>query len=459
MLFSSLEFIFLFLPVTLAIYYAVPAKFKNGILFFASLLFYAFGEIRLLPIFLLTILASYLFGRVIGALRRRSVFSRILLILAILFNLSFLIYFKYFDFLREAFLSLEPLGILLPIGISFYTFQAISYVVDVYRGDARPAKSLISFGAYIALFPQLIAGPIVKYTDIERQLYDRRSDASLIARGIRSFVCGLTKKVILANSAGAAFESFCESGTYFGALFCVFFFGMQLYFDFSGYSDMAIGLGRLFGFELVKNFDYPYISRSVSEFWRRWHVSLSSFFREYVYFPLGGSRCSRGRLVFNLLVVWTLTGIWHGASWSFLLWGLYFAVLLIVEKLFLARLLLRLPSLISRIYSLLFVFLGWLIFASDGITLSASDGVNIFSRLFFVGNSGFISHAESYLLPGLLPFCALLIIGSTPIPLRIYNSLVKKLSPLCAILPIIALALSVAYTVSSGYNPFLYFRF
>ena len=336
MLFSSLEFIFLFLPIAIFLYYVVPKKLKNCVLFLLSVLFFAFGEIRLLPVFLLTVGASYVFGIIVGKCKRKTS-KRVFLALAVAFNLSFLIYFKYFDFLRSALFGLAPLGILLPIGISFYTFQAISYVVDVYRDDVAYTSNFITFGTYISLFPQLIAGPIVKYSDVERQLCDRTHSFSQIASGIRIFVCGLAKKVILANSAGSAFEGFVDYSSFLSAVFCVFFFGMQIYFDFSGYSDMAIGLGRIFGFELPKNFDYPYISRSVSEFWRRWHITLSSFFREYVYITLGGSRCKKARLVFNLCIVWLLTGIWHGAAWNFLLWGAYFAVLLIAEKLFLSH--------------------------------------------------------------------------------------------------------------------------
>ena len=459
MLFSSLEFIFLFLPVALILYYASPRRAKNAVILFLSILFYAFGELRLLPIFLLTVLVTFLFGIFIGRCREGSRLRRALLIVAIAFDLSFLVYFKYFDFLRESIFGVEPLGILLPIGISFYTFQAISYVIDVYRGDVEYAKSFISFGAYIALFPQLIAGPIVKYSDVESQLCHREHSLFMIARGIRTFLCGFAKKVILANASGSMFEAFCASESFVGALLCIFFFGMQIYFDFSGYSDMAIGLGRMFGFELVKNFDYPYTSRSVSEFWRRWHITLSSFFREYVYIPLGGSRCSRARLVFNLLVVWSLTGIWHGAYWNFLLWGAYFAVLLIIEKLFLGRILKLIPTLIARIYSLFFIFLGWLIFASDGATLSAERAISLLSRLFFVGAESFALQSELYLLLGLLPFIAILIIGSTSLPSRIYSFLSARLPSLSLVIPTLAFVISVCYTAGAGYNPFLYFRF
>lgn len=459
MLFSSLEFIFLFLPITLIVYYISPSRIKNAVLFVSGIVFYAFGEIRLLPIFLLTIAVDFIFGLIIGKCRQKTKIARILLVLAVIFNLSLLGYFKYFDFLRKSIFGLSPLGILLPVGISFYTFQALSYVIDVYRCEVNPTKNIINFGAYIALFPQLIAGPIVKYSDIERQLCERDISSYLAAKGLRTFICGLAKKVILANSAGELFGFFLKSESYLGALLTVFFFGMQIYFDFSGYSDMAIGLGRMLGFEFVENFNYPYTSRSVSEFWRRWHISLSSFFKEYVYIPLGGSRKGKMRLVFNLLTVWTLTGIWHGAAWSFLLWGAYFGLLLIIEKLILSKFFDRAPKFLLHVYSLIFIFLGWLIFASDGITLTAEQGSSVLSRLFFVGLPSFAAAHELFVFAGAIPFIAILIIGSTPLPRRIYLFISKRSSASSALLPIGALVLSVSYIVSSGYNPFLYFRF
>ncbi|MBQ4135668.1 MAG: MBOAT family protein [Clostridia bacterium] len=459
MLFSSLEFIFLFLPVSLCLYYTVPKRYKNFTVFLSGIIFYAFGEIRLLPLLIVTVLVNFLFGLLIEKFARRASLSRLLLVAAVIFNLALLAYFKYFDFLRTAFFSLDPIGIALPIGISFYTFQALSYVIDVYRREVSATRSFVSFGAYIALFPQLIAGPIVKYSDIERQLKERTESIALFASGLRLFTLGLAKKMLLANPAGEAFESFCESQSYLGALLTLFFFGMQIYFDFSGYSDMAIGLARLFGFELNKNFDYPYISRSVSEFWRRWHISLSSFFKEYLYIPLGGSRRGRARTALNLAIVWTLTGIWHGAAFGFLLWGAYFAVLLIFEKLCFNKLLMRLPVPLTHCYTLFFVFLGWLIFATDGVTLTASEGLSLLSRLFFVGAESFALRHELYIALGLLPFALILALGSTPLPRKIYLRANKKIPVLSVVLPFASLILCVAYSVSSGYNPFLYFRF
>ena len=459
MLFSSLEFIFLFLPITLFVYYITPKRLKNTVIFISGIVFYAFGEIRLLPIFLLTIAVDFAFGLIIEKSAQRKKFARALLILAVIFNLALLGYFKYFDFIRESLLGMSPLGILLPVGISFYTFQALSYVIDVYRGEVRATKNIINFGAYIALFPQLIAGPIVKYSDIERQLAERSVSGTLMANGLRRFICGLAKKVILANGAGELFEYFCAGESYLSAILVVFFFGMQIYFDFSGYSDMAIGLGKMLGFEFVENFNYPYISKSVSEFWRRWHISLSTFFKEYVYIPLGGSRKGKARLVLNLLIVWALTGIWHGAAWNFLLWGGYFGLILILEKFVIKKFTDKAPRFLLHIYSLFFIFLGWLIFASDGATLGENQGVNTFLRLFFINASSFAQEYELYIFSGAIPFIFILILGSTPLPKRIYSYITKRASAFSVILPIFAFLLSVAYIVSSGYNPFLYFRF
>ena len=459
MLFSSLEFIFLFLPITLIAYYLSPRVLKNAVILLSGIVFYAFGEIGLLPIFLATIAIDFGFGLIIEKCRQRKRAARVMLALAVAFNLALLGYFKYFDFLRESIFGLSPLGIALPVGISFYTFQALSYVIDVYRGEVRATRNIVSFGAYVALFPQLIAGPIVKYSDVERQLSERSVNGALIAGGLRRFICGLAKKVILANASGELFEIFLESESYLGAMAVVFFFGMQIYFDFSGYSDMAIGLGQMLGFEFVENFNYPYISRSVSEFWRRWHISLSTFFREYVYIPLGGSRKGRVRLVINLLIVWALTGIWHGAAWSFLLWGGYFGLILVLEKLVMKRFIDRAPRVLLHAYSLFFIFLGWLIFASDGIAMTAKQGISVFLRLLFVGMPPLAAEYELVILTGAIPFIIILMLGSTPMPRRIYLTVTKRLSFLSALLPIGAFALSVSYIVSSGYNPFLYFRF
>ena len=375
--------------------------------------------------------------------------------------------FKYSDFVIETVnaivkTNITPLSLVLPLGISFYTFQALSYVLDVYLDRCKYQPNFVKFAMYIALFPQLIAGPIVRYTDIEEQISDRSAKPDEIVIGIRRFVLGLGKKVLLANTAGALFETLSEYGsemTALAAILAALAYTFQIYFDFSGYSDMAIGLGCIFGFYFPENFNYPYEATSITDFWRRWHMTLSSFFREYVYFPLGGSKRGLPRQIFNLLVVWTLTGIWHGAAWSFLLWGAYFAVLLIIEKLALKKIIARAPRFLLSLYSLFFIFLGWLIFASDGITLTAEQGLSVLGRLFFVGTPSFAEKQELIVFSGAIPFALILIFGSTPMPRRIYYRICRRVTALSAILPFAAFIVSVAYIVSSGYNPFLYFRF
>lgn len=461
MLFSSLEFIFLFLPITLALYYVAPYRLKNFTVFLSGAFFYAFGEPRLLPLLLLTVVTGFAFGLFIGRARqnKKMRIARIILIFSVAFYLFILGYFKYFDTLQSFIFGSELIGIALPIGISFYTFQAISYLADVYRGEVQATKSLVDFGAYITLFPQLIAGPIVKYSDIESQLRERRLSFFLFCKGLRKFIVGLSKKVILANGAGELFFSFSQDYSYLAALLCLFFFGMQIYFDFSGYSDMAIGLAEMLGFELVCNFNYPYTAKSVSDFWRRWHISLSSFFKEYVYIPLGGSRRGALRTAINIFAVWSLTGIWHGATVNFLLWGVYFAVLLSVEKLLIARRLGRAGTAFLHIYSLFFIFMGWLIFASDGVTLSAFEGLRILKTLFFPFGEAFFTHYSAHLFFGAIPFIIILSLGSTPLPKKIYLKLKSKAKFLDFLLPACAFIVSIAYCVSAGYNPFLYFRF
>ena len=441
MLFSSLEFIFLFLPLSVGIYFALPQRLRNAWLLISGLCFYGFGEPKFLPLMLLTILADFLFGVWIGSLGGNKKRARAVLILAVVYNIGQLAFFKYFDFL----------GIGLPIGISFYTFQALSYVIDVYRREVAATKSIVAFGAYVSLFPQLIAGPIVRYTDIERELYEREHRLSDIASGMRTFCAGLAKKVLLANVAGQMWESLAPSGYFADTCLGIFFFSMQIYFDFSGYSDMAIGLGRVFGFNFPKNFDYPYISGSITDFWRRWHITLSSWFREYVYIPLGGNRGGQLKTYRNLLITWALTGIWHGATLNFLLWGLYFALILILEKAFLKRILDRAPKILSHLYALTFIAIGWVIFAFDG----SIEGFNPF----LWGANGLASGIFSYELLRNLPFMAIMTVGATPLPRKLYLKMRERTALLDIILPLLAFVLSIAYIVSSGYDPFLYFRF
>ncbi len=453
MLFSSLEFLFLFLPLTMAVYFAVPRRARNLVLLLSGLAFYGFGEPKFLPLMAWTILRNYLLARWIARRHRKGKKAKLWLVIAVILNIGQLAFFKYFDFF----------GIGLPIGISFYTFQALSYVIDVYWQKASATRSLVDFGAYVSLFPQLIAGPIVKYTDVDAELKCRRHDLGDIASGLRTFCAGLAKKVLLANPAGELWERLAEDTSLVGSLLAVLFFALQIYFDFSGYSDMAVGLGRIFGFRFPQNFNYPYISKSITEFWRRWHITLSSWFREYVYIPLGGNRRGRARTIFNLITTWALTGIWHGATLNFLLWGLYFALLLILEKFVFARLLSCLPSALSHIYALIFIALGWVIFASDG-SIEGLNGLALTLRLFGIGCESLASERALYELWRNLPFLAIAVLGATPLPRKIYLMAQAKartvsLALLDTLMPLGALILCVAYIIGSGYNPFLYFRF
>ncbi len=466
MLFSSLEFLYLFLPLTLCVYFLSPRSIKNYTLLAASLVFYGIAEPSLLPLMIGVSLADYLFGRLIScaAARGRAKRAARLCAAAVAVNVGVLFVFKYLDALLSL-AGLSPLMIELPIGISFYTFQAMSYVIDVYRGTARAQKNAAYFLTYVTLFPQLVAGPIVRYSDVDAELLHRRHSISRCAEGARLFAVGLCKKLLLANGAGEGFVRmtalFRTGGTTLGAYLGLVFFAFQIYFDFSGYSDMARGLGKIFGFEFPENFNYPYISRSITEFWRRWHITLSSFFREYVYIPLGGNRRGRGRMYLNLLVVWALTGLWHGASVNFLLWGLYFFVLLALEKAFLLKCLERLPRALSHIYALVFILFGWLIFASDG-TLTAAEGWRYFLECLGVG-CPLYNRDALYELRRNLPFLAILSLASTPALARLLKRAALRrpiaVRAVCNSLVIAALLICTAYTVASGYNPFLYFKF
>ena len=449
MLFSSLEFLFLFLPLSTLVYFLLPRVCRNAWLLISGSLFYAFGEPSYLPIMLLTALADYIFGIAISKARSRRA-ARAILWLAVVYNVTQLAYFKFFS----------PT---LPIGISFYSFQALSYVIDVYRESVKAERSLIDFGAYVTLYPQLIAGPIVRYSDVARELRGRHTSLEDISAGLRRFIAGLAKKVLLANPAGEAWSFFSSERGAVDSYLAIFFFAMQIYFDFSGYSDMAQGLGRMLGFRFPDNFDYPYTARSITDFWRRWHITLSSFFREYVYISLGGNRRGRARTYFNLLVTWALTGIWHGGSLNFLLWGLYFALVLVLEKAFLLKALEKAPILLGRAYSLALIGIGWAIFASDGDALTLKEGAELILRAIGVGADGALSSLSGYELLRHLPLMIIMALGATPLPKRVYLYFAEKgklpTLVLGLILPIAALTLSVAYIVNSGYNPFLYFRF
>jgi len=466
MLFSSLEFLFLYLPITLIIYFFSPPRWRNGILLAVSLVFYGWGEPVYLFLMIATVIIDYLFGLVVGAWRteRRG---RWALIGAVAVNLGILGFFKYYDFLVmnlakiPLFEGLRPLGIELPLGISFYTFQALSYVVDVYRGDAVRQKDPICFGAYVALFPQLIAGPIVRYRDIDDQLSSRRHSVALAASGARTFICGLCKKVLIANTAGELWNLAVSvpnaERTVLGAWMGLFWFAIQIYFDFSGYSDMAIGLGKIFGFRFFENFDYPYTSLSITEFWRRWHISLSSWFREYVYIPLGGNRKGRGRTYLNLLAVWLLTGFWHGADWNFIFWGLYYFLLLTTEKAFLGKYLNKLPKLLRRIYVMTAVLFGWLLFVSE----KGSVGSTYLATM-LGGGAGAVSGGDLYELLRNSLFAVIAVLGATPIPKKLYVKLYRRFSATKYITvptAVMLLIMCTAFLATSSYNPFLYWNF
>ena len=467
MVFSSLEFLFVFLPVTLLVYFCVPHKVRNLVLLLFSLFFYGWGEPVYVFLMIFTILIDYLGGWFVGKWRdEKPRAAKAALVVSILINLGMLGFFKYYDFFVSnlaripCFSSLQPLGLTLPIGISFYTFQSLSYVIDVYRRETDAQKNLLAFGTYVTLFPQLIAGPIVRYRDVDDQLTNRTESVALFASGVRTFLCGLAKKVLLANAAGQIFDSLKagEGVSAFGAWFGLLFYLFQIYFDFSGYSDMAVGLGKMFGFRFLENFDYPYIATSITDFWRRWHISLSTWFLEYVYIPLGGNRRGTLKTWRNLLIVWLCTGFWHGASWNYILWGLYYFVLLAIEKLFLYRALEKIPRFFRHAYTLLFVYFGWLLFTFE----DGAAGIAYLCKMFGANGTSLWQGSDLWLLLSNLVFLCILVIASTPYPKRLFWRLWEKSGAARAAAAAggaALLILCVAYLVNSSYNPFLYFRF
>ncbi len=472
MVFSSTTFLTAFLPLTLLLYYGVGVLLtknvtvKNSILLLASLVFYAWGEPVYILLMLLSILFNFSAGRVLAQAREdgRDGAALFQLIAALVFNLGVLGFFKYADFLVENVNRLfgaqvHSLDLPLPIGISFYTFQTLSYLIDLYRGTIRVQKSLLSFGVYISLFPQLIAGPIVKYRDIEAQLTERKESWVKYSRGLTRFVVGLAKKLLLANTLGAVYTSIqamdvrsLSALTAWTGIAC---YTLQIYFDFSGYSDMAIGLGKMFGFSFNENFRYPYIASSVTDFWRRWHISLSSWFRDYVYIPLGGNRRKVPRVIFNLLVVWLLTGLWHGAAWNFVLWGLYYGVLLILEKFVLGDVLERIPSPVRHLLTMLIVMCGWVLFSAPDLSAAL-----LYLKAMFGGGAGWTDGTGAYLLTTNL---AVLLCGAfcaTPLYRRILEHFDAKWVFRAGMVAYpLLFALCVIFLVSETYNPFLYFRF
>lgn len=466
MLFSSVTFLFYFLPVVMALYFISPVRLKNGVLLLASLFFYGWGEPRYLAFMLLSITQEYIFGLLIEKYRGKGR-TKALLTASVLFSLLLLGYCKYADFFISNFnlatgLSVPLLKIALPVGISFYTFQVISYTVDVYRGTVPAQRNYVDLAAYIAMFPQLVAGPIVRYADIAGQLRDRPHSLSGAAVGVRRFIIGLSKKVLIANQLGAlvaVFKESAEPSVLFYWLYAAAYM-LHIYFDFSGYSDMAIGLGYVFGFRFPENFDYPYISRSITEFWRRWHISLGAWFRDYLYIPLGGNRVGKFRWLFNIAVVWAATGLWHGAAWNFALWGLLFAALLMMEKLWLSGWLKR-HRVISHLYVLFLVMVSFVIFDAESVAAA-------FSRIsaMFGGQALPVLTVESvYYLKSYLVILALDLIGATPLPKKLaalagkgrYTRVACHIAEPVACL--VLLTVCTAYLIDGSFNPFLYFRF
>ena len=470
MVFSSITFLFYFLPIVLGIYYIVPNKFKNLILLISSLVFYSYGEPKYVVVMLLSIATAYIFGILMEKYEKNK---KIFLILSIGANIGFLVYFKYINFIIENLNlwltnKIDFIYLVLPIGVSFYTFQLVSYTIDVYRGEAKVQKNILKLAMYISLFPQLIAGPIVRYTTIEEQIEKREYTFEKFAQGVRRFVIGLGKKILIANVLGelnAEFLASNDTTTLFYWLYAIS--GMlQIYFDFSGYSDMAIGLGKMFGFEFLENFNYPYVATSITDFWRRWHISLSTWFRDYIYIPLGGNRVSKIKWLRNIMVVWLLTGLWHGAAWNFIIWGVYFGILLILEKIFLSKYLEKMPRILTRIYTLLIVMISFVIFNGE----SMSQIMQNIGGLIGINVSAFASVESLYYLKSYLIVILIGVIGSTPIlknwvnkfseeqtnTNKKMNKVVNALEPIFLLL---ILTICTSYIIDGSFNPFLYFRF
>ncbi len=468
MVFSSITFLFFFLPILVILYYIAPKKLKNLVMIIGSFAFYAWGEIRFFPIMVALSIEDYICGRLMEKHRANIKLRRLFLTISLLSNLGVLIFFKYTNFFVSNFTSLFGIegvvtNIILPIGVSFNTFQSISYAIDVYRGTTSCEKSFYGYLTYTTLFPQIIAGPIVRYVTVENDLDDHELTYNSLSLGMRRFLVGLGKKVLIANNVGMLWDQ-VVAGTAGEMSVVLYWLGIiaytfQIYFDFSAYSDMAIGLARMFGFTFDENFNYPYISKSISEFWRRWHITLSEWFRDYVYIPLGGNRCSKSRHIFNLLVVWGLTGFWHGASWNFVLWGLYFAVLLISEKYFLLKFIEKWPSFIRHVYTLVLVIISWVIFYFEdmGELWGYLKGMFGMQGVPFI-NDNAVYHGLSYLI-----IFAIAAFGSAPIFKKLIDkteeSNKKWVFVLSSVLYLLMFIACVAYLVNATYNPFLYFRF
>ena len=464
MVFSSLIFLFAYLPLVLGIYYLVPRRFRNAFLLFANLIFYGWGEPVYVLLMAVCTAVNFLCGYWIDKYRADARKAKLFLVLSIAVSLGLLGVFKYTGFVASLLKLLPGLSglavpiIPLPVGISFYTFQSMSYTIDVYRNDAKVQKDPISFATYVSLFPQLIAGPIVRYRDVQEQLDERRENVAQFAAGVRTFVVGLAKKVLLANAMGELWTTLSAdaAGGWLVAWFGIVAYAMQIYFDFSAYSDMAIGLGRMFGFEFMENFNYPYIAKSVTDFWRRWHISLSSWFRDYLYIPLGGNRKGVAKQIRNLLIVWFVTGLWHGANANFVLWGLYYFVLLVLERFVLRRVLEKLPKCITTPITFILVLFGWVIFVFTDLTQMG----DFFGRLFAFGGVA-VTGESGYTVLSYLPLMGIAALAATPLGKRLYTSLRKKawMGSVEWVIVMLAMLLCTAALVSQSYNPFLYYQF
>lgn len=463
MVFSSLSFLTLFLPLVLLVYFIVPKRVRNAVLFIFSLLFYAWGEPKYVTLMIFSTVLDYICGRLVERYRGRKK-AKIGLIISLCGNLGLLMFFKYANFLIGSLngvfgWAIPQHELPLPIGISFYTFQTMSYTIDVYRGDTKAQRNIITFGAYVSLFPQLIAGPIVRCRDIAEQLENRVLTFDKFGEGVRRFAAGLGKKVLLANNVGALWKtvSTAQGGTVLSAWLGIAAFAFQMYFDFSGYSDMAIGLGKMLGFDFPENFNYPYISKSATEFWRRWHISMGSWFRDYVYIPLGGNKKGSPIQLRNIAIVWLLTGLWHGASWNYVLWGAFFGAVLIAEKLFLLKALEKTPKAIQFLYTTFVLAISWVLFAFEDI----GKGAAFFKTMF--GGAEFADNNALYLLLSNLPLLIICLIASVPFPKKAFGKLSEKFKSAGTAAELVCvtgvMALSAAYLISNSYNPFLYFRF
>ncbi|MBQ9134714.1 MAG: MBOAT family protein [Lachnospiraceae bacterium] len=477
MVFSGLLFLFRFLPIFFICYFVAPKRMRNLVLFLGSLIFYAWGEPVYVVLMLFSTVSDYVHGLLIERFRHKSGVAKALLVSSISINLGMLGFFKYADFLITNINALTGAGIkslnlALPIGISFYTFQTMSYSIDVYRGQVKAQKNILDFGVFVSMFPQLIAGPIVKYKDVAEQLKERRASLEDMATGARRFTIGLGKKVLLANNIGQLFNIAMATSapelTTGMAWIGVLAYAFQIYFDFSGYSDMAIGLGRIMGFHFPENFNYPYISTSITEFWRRWHMTLSSWFREYVYIPLGGNRKGLPRQLLNILVVWSLTGIWHGAGWNFLLWGMWFAIFLILEKVFLGKILVKIPKVFGWLYAMVVVLFGWCFFS-----LEQTDRIVLFLKAMLgFGEAGLVNENTLYTFSNYWVLFIILCAAALPVGKRAVEWLKEKVQQISGnvilqigldilekLFLVVILILSIANIVDASYNPFLYFRF